>query len=260
MVMVVEPFMVVPLFMRPGHPLKIAGGTLFTAFHLFILVTLGLPFAMFGLLSTTILFFGPELTARAARWSTAPLLPPLQAAVRVTRAGRLALAFLVVLALATTRHVPVVGAFNVPAYGLLWMVGVAQDYRLFNWIDRVNYDVVIKVAELGPDGAARSRTLRAMSPSSFRAKLLIAYLHDVRWLRLPAKDRLRTRTSIAERLAGWYCRHNNRGESAVRVTSDIFRLVPSGRSYWGALMVAEFSCHAGRATIRRTLESPPRPG
>ena len=63
MVMAVEPFMAVLLFARAGNALKYAGGVFFAGFHLFILATLGLPFAMLGLLSTLILFFGPEISA-----------------------------------------------------------------------------------------------------------------------------------------------------------------------------------------------------
>lgn len=251
MVMAAEPFMVLPLFLPPRHRLKAIGGMLFAGFHLFILVTLGLPFAMIGLLSTLIIFFGPEITARAARWSSAPAPPALVTSPSLTRTGRLAIAFLVVLALATTRRIPVVGALNVPAYGVLWMVGVAQDYRLFNWIDRVNFDVDTRIEEVQLDGIAVPVTERVL-PSSFRAKLLLAYLHDIRWLRLPRPQRRPMRTGIARRLAPWYCRENP-GDATVRVTSDVYRLIPSGRQLWSRIMVAEFDCRAGRARLKRAL-------
>ena len=253
-VMAAEPFMVLPLFLLPGHRLKLIGGALFTGFHLFILVTLGLPFAMLGLLSTSMLFFGPEITARAARWSVAAEPPPVRTAPRLTRTGRLAIAFVIVLTLATTRSIPILGALNVPAYGVLWMVGVAQDYRLFNWIDRVNFDVDTEVEELRHGGVSVPVTERARYPSSFRSKLLLAYLHDVRWLRLPRKDRLRLRTSIAERLAAWYCRTNRR-DATLQITSQVFRLVATGRAYSHRLVVAEFDCRAGSASVKRTLDA-----
>lgn len=256
MVMAVEPFLALPLFLPAGHRLKMIGGVIFAAFHLFILTTLGLPFAMFGLLSTAIIFFGPELTARAARWSRAPAPAALAMRPDLTRSGRLAIAFVGVLALATTRRIPVVGALNVPAYGVLWMVGVAQDYRLFNWIDRVAFDVDTRIEELQPGGAAAPITQRTRYPSSFRSKLLLAYLHDIRWLRLPREHRLRMRTSIAERLAPWYCRENP-GDATVRIWSDVHRLVPAGRELWNRILVVELECRAGEARVRRTLVAPP---
>ena len=253
MVMTVEPFMALPLFARPGHSLKKIGGLLFAGFHLFILVTLGLPYAMLGLLSTSILFFGPEITAAAARWSAAPPPALLRSAPAVTRSGWLAIAFVVLLTLATTRRIPVVGALNVPAYGVLWMVGVAQDYRLFNWIDRVNFDVETHVVEVDAGGATKPVDERATYPASFRSRLLLAYLHDIRWLRLPREHRRRMRASIVERFAPWYCRHN-RPSAPVRITSDIFRLVAKGREYESSLLVAEFECRGESVVIRRMLE------
>ncbi|MGH7586662.1 MAG: hypothetical protein ACREMH_10470 [Gemmatimonadales bacterium] len=254
LVIAVEPFMALPLFLPPGRRLRYAGGAVFAGFHLFILVTLGLPFAMLGLLATLLLFFGPEVAGVAARWSGAPVAPVLGVAPGLTRQGRLAIAFLLLLALATTRRIPVFGTLNVPAYGVLWTLGVAQDYRLFNWIDRVNYDLDTEILELAPGGGTTPLTGQARYPSSFRAKLLLGYAHNVRWLRLPREYRPRVRRGIAERLAGWYCR-NNDGDATVRITSDVYRLVASGRTPVSRLLVAEFDCRKGRAEVRRTLRS-----
>ena len=254
LVIAVEPFMALPLFLPPGHRLRYAGGVAFAGFHLFILLTLGLPYAMLGLLATLLLFFGPEVTAGAARWAGGPAPPALDTTPQLVRQGRLAVAFLLVLALATTRRIPVLGTFNVPAYGVLWAVGVAQDYRLFNWIDRVNYDLDTEVVRLGPDEGAAPVTGEVRLPSTFRAKLLLGYAHNVRWLRLPRTDRPRVRRSIAERLAGWYCRHNP-GDATVAITSDVYRLVATGRKPVMRLVVAEFECRDGSALVRRTLRS-----
>ena len=61
------------------------------------------------------------------------------------------------------------------------------------------------------------------------------------------------RTRIAERLAGWYCRKHRR-DATVRITSEVYRLVPTGRAYSHRLMVAEFDCRAGSAAVKRTLD------
>ena len=252
-VMAIEPFMALPMLLRPGHPLKAIGGVLFTGFHLFILVTLGLPFAMLGLLATLILFFGAEITAAAARWSASAVLPPVTVRPALTRSGRLAIAFLVVLFLATTRRIPVIGALNVPAYGILWMMGVAQDYRLFNWIDRVNFDVDTEVIERRRDGNVVV-TDHVRYPTSFRSRLLLAYLHDIRWLRLPRQHRFQMRMSIALRLSSWYC-ENNPVQGDVQISSRIYRLVPNGREFVSNLVVSDFACRNGRAIVRETLRT-----
>jgi hypothetical protein len=62
------------------------------------------------------------------------------------------------------------------------------------------------------------------------------------------------RASIAERLAAWYCRHNER-DTPLRIDSDIYRLVPDGREYVSSLRVAEFECRNGDVTVKRTLRS-----
>ena len=70
----------------------------------------------------------------------------LQRAPGFDRAGRLALAFLLVLTLAMMRRLPVVDIVHQPAFALLWVVGIAQDYQLFNWIDSKNYYVTHRVS------------------------------------------------------------------------------------------------------------------
>jgi len=62
------------------------------------------------------------------------------------------------------------------------------------------------------------------------------------------------RSSIAERLSTWYCR-NNDVHSTVRITSNVYRLVPEGREPSSRLVVAEFNCVDGSARVKRTLQS-----
>ena len=179
--------------------------------------------------------------------------PPARVRPALTRSGRLAIAFLVLLFLATTRRIPVIGALNVPAYGVLWMAGVAQDYRLFNWIDRVNFDVDTEIIERRSGGDVPV-TSHVSYPSSFRSRLLLAYLHDIRWLRLPRQHRFQMRMSIALRVSSWYC-ENNTAQGDVQIRSRIYRLVPQGREFVSDLVVADFACRDGRAIVRETLRS-----
>lgn len=109
--------------------------------------------AILGLTCGLVLFLNEEAAeALARRFGGSPAAPMATRRGSWRRADRVAVAFVAVLALATSRHVPVFGALNVPAYAALWTVGVAQDYRLFNWIDRVAYKVRTRVDVTGPDG------------------------------------------------------------------------------------------------------------
>ena len=92
--------------------------------------------------------------------------------------------FLALVMSATARHIRAFGALNQPAYAVLWMVGVGQDYRLFNWIDRVAFDVRTDVRVTRPDGSAGELPAGAL-PDHFRAQLLRGYAHGIRWLLIP---------------------------------------------------------------------------
>ena len=155
----------------------------------------------------------------------------------------MALAFVAVLMVATARHVPFFGALNEPAYAALWAVGVAQDYRLFNWIDRVAYKVRTRVDVVGPDGAALPVPEGAV-PQRFRARLLQAYAHDVRWLILPPERRFELRLSIVRRQASWFCRFVEEPGTRVEMVSTVHPIRPDNLDFsrYRALRLAEFEC------------------
>jgi hypothetical protein len=184
--------------------------------------------------------------------------PPvaLGLAPRCEPAGRLALAFLLVLMLAMMRQVPVVGALHQPAYALLWVIGIAQDYRLFNWIDRTNYSVVHRVSTQTVDGVPHPLEPTFLFPPSLRATLLQAYLHNVRWMYIPRQHRAALKRSILSRLAQRACR-THAIERPVAVWSTVQRIHPGnvaltqGREQ----LLMEFQCQAGQAVLCRSFLS-----
>lgn len=267
-VLAVEPVLALPMFLRRGHPLRYLGAVSFAGFNLFILATLGITWAIVGLTCTLVLFLGEEVADRLARALTgnermaaaeggahadpgsgvgAPEDGAVADAVPMRspwrRADRLAVAFLVLVMLATARHVPVFGALNLPAHVVLWSVGVGQDYRLFNWIDRVAYHVDTSVAVTGPGGAPRPVPDGAW-PDGFRAMLLRGYAHDVRWLVLPDHERFRLRLAIVRRQASWFCRFVEEPGTRVEIVSTV-RPIASGSLFQARdrrLRLAEFVC------------------
>ena len=110
---------------------------------------------------------------------------PLHQTPRLTRAGGLALVFLLVLSLAVARGTPVLGVLYKPAYAFLWGVGIAQEYHLFDWIDNLNYHVTYRVSTQRTDGTTQPLDPTSLFPQSLRAILLQAYVHNVRWMRVP---------------------------------------------------------------------------
>ena len=226
LVLALEPILPLPMLMRRGHPLKRIGALSFGLFNLFILVTLGITWAIVGLTCTLVLFFAEELnTWRAQAWASSDARLT-DARRRWSRSDVGAVIFLVLLMAATARHIRAFGALNQPAYAALWMVGVAQDYRLFNWIDRVAFQVRTRVEVTRPDGTPGADLPREALPSDFRSLLLLGYVHDVRWLIVPDARRFDLRLSLVRRLASWTCRFVTEPGTRVDIVSTIHPIRP----------------------------------
>jgi hypothetical protein len=255
--LIIEPLLPWLLTRRRGHPLKWLGLLAQLGFHLGIVATLRVPFANLGLAASAVLFFQAEIMDWVQRASGRTTL--LQQAPRVGRAGRLALVFLLVLTLAMMRRLPIIGIVHQPAFALLWLVGIAQDYQLFNWIDTKNYYVTHQVTATTPDGVQLQLAPTAIFPTSMRSVLLQTYLRNVRWMPFPQQHRRTLKQQILLRLAQRFCRFHPTPES-VRVASMIRRIVPDNvaltrgnEQFW-----MQFRCFQGQAVLCRTFLRPRR--
>lgn len=202
--LIVEPLIPILLLCRPRHPLKWLGLLCQGGFHLGIILTLPVPFVNLGLLGTSLLFFREELWQWLRRGQSQPA--PRRRIVPLQLPDKLALGFLVVLSLAVARGIPVAGGLYRPAYAVLWVFGIAQEYHLFDWIDKVNYQVTYRVSTQLLNGTIQALDPASLFPRSFRAHLLRAYLHNIRWMPVPAAHRVTLRYSILTRLAHYFCR------------------------------------------------------
>jgi hypothetical protein len=253
--LVVEPLLPLLLTRRPGHPLKWLGLLVQLGFHLGIAVTLRVPLANIGLLASAVLFFREELMHRVLqRQEDTVMLPQAQ---RFDRAGRLAIALLLVLILAMMRRLPGIGVVHMPAYALLWMVGIAQEYQLFNWIDTKNYYVEHRVTSHVPGSVPAPLDPTTIFPQSMRGVLLQTYLHNVRWMLLPRQHRRILQQRIIERLAQRFCRTHPMARN-ITVSSVITRIRPDDvaltrgrKQFW-----MHFQCLHAQATLCRTFLNP----
>ena len=241
---------------RPGHPLKWLGLLLQLGFHLGIIATLRVPFANLALMATAILFFRVEIMrALARRWQQCPVT--LRQAPRVDRAGRVALLLVGVLTLAMMRGLPGVGVVHKPAFALLWMVGLAQDYQLFKWVDRLSYHVEHQVVLHTPQAPRQSLPPTTVFPSSMRGVLLQVYLHNRTWMPLSRQHYQSLKHSILTRLAQRFCRtHATTGR--VTAWSTIQRIRPENVALTQGKprFIMEFSCSQDGAVLCRTLLAP----
>ena len=254
-VLIVELLLPIFLVLRRGHPLKWVGLVCQLGFHLGILLTLRIPFANLGLMATAPLFFRQEIVHWLQRDRATTMV--LGQAPHFDRPARFALVFLVVLTLAVLRGVPVLGGLNEPAYALLWGVGIAQDYRLFNWIDRVNYRTSYRVTLRAANGTSEVLSPELLLPPSPRGTVLQAYLYNVRWMLVPRKHRRVLKQSLIARIAQRWCsRHPVEGTVTVKSTRKRIRPTNADLKHGWTRLLMQFQCAEGTAVLCRTMLAP----
>jgi hypothetical protein len=160
----------------------------------------------------------------------------------------------VLLTVAMMRRLPVVGEIHKPAYAILWMAGIAQDYQLFNWIDRKNYAVRYRLEMTSAEAPPQALTPSMLFPRTIRAVLLQSYLHNVRWIALPRAYRPDLKRSILTRLAQRFCRlHPMPGRLTAWSRIQRIRSVNVGLPQGIERLVMSFECTESGAVLCRTL-------
>ncbi len=228
--LIFEPLFPFIIFLRKGHPIKYAVAGLWVAFHLAIPLSIGVPYANFTLILALILVFHRELDDRFCGNSGA-VTPVGSQAETVAGGGRLAKrligVYLIVLALAMTKKVPVVGAVYEPAMATLYWGGIAQEYHLFDWIDRFNWYLDNKVS-VRPTGSEEFTVDSArLFPATVRGFIVQSYLLPMRWMRVPRPLTGEMRNSIIEKSVARFLareRESLVGEGRVVVTSKVGRI------------------------------------
>jgi hypothetical protein len=108
-------------------------------------------------------------------------------------------------------------------YSPLWMIGIAQSYRLFDWIDDRNFTAEYEVSEVHSNGAVSTIAPAELFPRSMRSVLLQAYMHDITWGRIPSDRTAEFKQALVQRFAQRYCR--TRGlSSEIQVHATVSRL------------------------------------
>lgn len=133
----------------------------------------------------------------------------------------------------------------------LWLVGIFQSYRLFDWVDSRNYHVRYELLHATPDSTKRpALDARSLFPDTMRHLLLQSYLLGNVWLQMDPKALAAVRRTILSRYAARYARsHPNTGTIDVwaivqRVVPDNLDLARGERRF-----LMRFSCRDGVATV-----------
>lgn len=133
----------------------------------------------------------------------------------------------------------------------LWLVGVFQSYRLFDWVDSRNYHVRYELLHATPDRTKQpALDARSLFPDTMRHLLLQSYLLGNVWLQMDPKALAAVRRTILSRYAARYARsHPNAGTIDAwaivqRVVPDNLDLARGERRF-----LMRFSCRDGVATV-----------
>jgi hypothetical protein len=225
--LIAEPLFPFLTLFRKGHPLKWLGGFSLIVFHLSIAITIGVPYANITLILTLALIFHQEIRdflrkkaggdrqVRTSSWS-----PP-----RGTRT--LVCTYLAVLFLAMQKDVPVLDAAWEPGMAALYLGGVAQEYHLFDWIDRFNWTVDHEVLITPTTGEAFEAPSEMLFPKTVRGFIVQSYLLPMRWMRVPRPLTGEMRNKTLEMAAKRFVKEHAdllRGEGVVEVTTKVGRL------------------------------------
>lgn len=225
--LLMEPLFPFLLLLPKSHPVKWLGGVAWLTFHLSIPLTIGVPYANFVLILALVLVFHRELADALRRKAhcTEPLI--LIAWTPPWGSKGLIKVYLTVLFLAMLKGLPYVGGVYEPAMATLYWGGVAQEYHLFDWIDRYNWSVAHEVTVTPNGGRSLKVSSAGLFPPTVRGFIVQSYLLPMRWMRVPRPLTGEMRNSILLRAAERFLRNNREvlGDSGlVRVETDVARV------------------------------------
>lgn len=279
--LVLEPLFPVMFLLPVNHRLKWALLVAMIAFHAGIVATMRIPYANLACLAAAVIIFREEIMCRIPRTTIVSMRvasPPRDVCATAS------LAFVTLLSLAMvgdasvpawrspTREArtsrvgtaPVVksgapesearagflGTQHNPLYSPLWLIGIAQSYRLFDWIDDRNFHIHYTVVERLRDGTTRPIDATELFPQSIRAVLLQTYMHGVTWGKVPSERADDLRVALHHRFAQRFCRKRSvTGE--VEVSAAVARISPElGDVLPASELIARFSCDSGAARLQ----------
>ena len=251
--LILEPLFALIFVLPPGSALKwllVAGAVVF---HLGIAFTLKIPYSNSAMLAAIPVALAPEIMQG---WLGTP---PLEGggAAGPGPAGWIALTLVALIVIQVVWEAANTGrrlrprysssGWDNPVRALLWMAGIFQSYRLFDWVDERNHHVRFEVTRVGPGTPLDPD---ALFPQTMRHLLLQSYLVGNIWMRMSPAQLEQVRRSLLIRHARRYARtHPDAGTiEAVaivqRVTKDNLELtqgVPQP--------MMRFTCRGGDAAM-----------
>lgn len=221
-----EPFLAMLPLLPTGSRIKLglAGGL--TALHGGIIATLRLPYANTACISVLLLFLRDEimqvLAPSAQPDAPLPAQTPLpQKAAAATLLTLLTLANIwriperhPAVTEGNPRRTPMRHHSN-PWHALLWLGGIAQSYRLMDWIDELNWHTYYEGEEMISAETHPFNPDQLFTPT-MRNVLLHSYIQDHSWMIPPANYLTTLQKSLLTRYVQQFARHTpNTGDITI---------------------------------------------
>lgn len=289
--LILEPLFPLMFVIPKGHYAKYALLLGFIGLHLGSVATLNIPFANLACVAVAIVVFREELM----EWirSTVENSCEMAPGACIGFSGGIAIFMVVILTLAmissvvlpqwrmptrqnveasiqpdtdlqARRQSPVpeetryegLGPVQMTFFGILWTMGIAQQYQLFNWIDDRNFTVHYKINEYRDDGAVYEIDPDEMFLPSTRGVLLQFYLHGITWIRIPPDRDEELRKSLLTQSARRFCK-NYKPIGKVEVFSSIERIDPRGeKNQKESAFLMSFGCHSAEPFVQTLTIAP----
>ena len=223
-----EPLFVLLVILKPWNKFKLFLGLSFIIFHTTIILTLDISIANIGCLLLTPIIFRHEIMDVIRKNKSLEK----RSEVPINKFGN-CLATLMIffltgaMALALTQDqwrqakrvtgkdatAKVVqssadsgGKIQTFFYGGLWAMGLAQGYRLLDWIDERNFHQKITVIE-EESGLKKEFDRLSLVPIGMRGSLILSFISEVTWMYVDPKRIDELRSDIRLRMKAIYCRH-----------------------------------------------------
>jgi hypothetical protein len=253
------------VFLKPWSKFKFVLSFLLAIFHLFIIVTLDVPIANLGCLVLVPILFRHELMDLFLKKDQRTNNPGELRVKNEKIAHTLALvmvffltgAMMCALTQGQWRKAKRITGKNTVAqvraasaesggiiqtgfYAGLWAMGLAQGYRLLDWIDERNFHQKITILEndvvrpphfLGP----------YLVPFGMRGNLMLTYISDVTWMHVHPDQTARLRKDVEHRLKALYCR-NFEKKTRVEVIQSLSKIDSFKPNYSRGERILNFHC------------------
>jgi len=269
--LVVEPIFPLMFLLSTNSIIKWILLTVFIGFHAGIIITMKIPFANIAMLGSTVIIFRNELMNLILKET------PLQQQDHNIRqpdfSEIIALSLVICLTLmviwdrrSRKIRIPlpkndsdIMGFHQNPMYGPLWVLGMAQSFRLFDWIDDRNYHCSYEIVRTASDEQSSSVDVQELFPLSTRNVLLQSYLFGNLWRTIDPSRLGQLRHTIFQRYARRYC-HNNRETSIIEVFVTVQRVTSDNLSLNRGIrrLMMRFACQDGKHILYYNCLTPER--